>query len=86
MFSLMSLLCFVMVTLMMFLLSFWIFEMQIACKNYPDDPEAQRAIDLLYDTALMSSGFTVSSEYLRLYLNFHLLITSSTELDIGAVL
>lgn len=44
-------------------LSFWIFEMQIACKNYPDDPEAQGAIDLLYDTALMSSGFTVSTEY-----------------------
>lgn len=39
--------------------------MQIACKNYPDDPEAQRAIDLLYDTALMSSGFTVSTEYLK---------------------
>eukprot|EP00268_Persea_americana_P061766 TRINITY_DN783_c0_g1_i7.p1 TRINITY_DN783_c0_g1~~TRINITY_DN783_c0_g1_i7.p1 ORF type:complete len:440 (-),score=98.73 TRINITY_DN783_c0_g1_i7:358-1677(-) len=33
-------------------------NLNIACKNYPDDPEAQRAIDLLYDTALMSSGFT----------------------------
>ncbi|KAL5987958.1 hypothetical protein ACLOJK_035720 [Asimina triloba] len=29
-----------------------------ACRNCPDDPEAQRVIDLLYDTALMASGFT----------------------------
>ena len=26
----------------------------------PDDEDALRAIDLLYDTALVSSGFTVS--------------------------
>nr|WOK44135.1 heat shock protein 90-10 [Nicotiana benthamiana] len=29
-----------------------------ACKNTPDDEEALRAIDLLYDAALVSSGFT----------------------------
>lgn len=34
--------------------------MQIAGRTSPDDPEALRAIDLLYDTALISSGFTVS--------------------------
>lgn len=38
---------------------FW-WLMQAACKSGPDDEEALRAIDLLYDTALISSGFTVS--------------------------
>lgn len=32
-----------------------------ACKNHGDDEEALRAIDLLYDTALISSGFTPES-------------------------
>lgn len=36
-------------------------SVQEACRSNPDDPEAQRAIDLLYNTALISSGFTVSS-------------------------
>lgn len=34
--------------------------MQAACKNNPDDEDALRTIDILYDTALISSGFTVS--------------------------
>jgi HSP90 family molecular chaperone len=33
--------------------------MQAACKNAPDSDDAKRAVDLLYDTALISSGFTV---------------------------
>jgi heat shock protein beta len=33
--------------------------MQAACKNAPDSSDAKRAVDLLYDTALISSGFTV---------------------------
>lgn len=33
---------------------------QVACKTNPDDEDAFRAIDLLYDAALVSSGFTVS--------------------------
>ncbi|KAK9110156.1 hypothetical protein Sjap_018216 [Stephania japonica] len=33
-------------------------NLNAASKNNPDDQEALRAIDLLYDTALMSSGFT----------------------------
>ncbi|KAM7495274.1 hypothetical protein LguiB_029883 [Lonicera macranthoides] len=32
-----------------------------ACKSSPNDEEALRAIDLLYDTALVSSGFTPDS-------------------------
>lgn len=44
--------------------------MQNAYKNSPHDEEALRAIDLLYDTALVSSGFTVSY-YLSSTLNFH---------------
>ncbi|KAM7498426.1 hypothetical protein LguiA_022840 [Lonicera macranthoides] len=32
-----------------------------ACKSSPNDEEALRAIDLLYDTALVSSGFTPES-------------------------
>ena len=35
--------------------------MQAACRNNAEDEEALRAIDLLYDTALISSGFTVSN-------------------------
>ena len=37
--------------------------LQAACKSSGDDEEAMRAIDLLYDTALISSGFTVSDLY-----------------------
>jgi len=37
-----------------------IVKFQAACKTNPDDQEALRAIDLLYDAALVSSGFTVS--------------------------
>ena len=33
---------------------------QAAFKTNPDDQVAFRAIDLLYDAALVSSGFTVS--------------------------
>lgn len=36
-------------------------SLQAACKNSPDDEDAFRAIDLLYDAALVSSGFTVST-------------------------
>lgn len=35
--------------------------LQTAAKSNPNDEDALRAIDLLYDTALVSSGFTVSS-------------------------
>jgi hypothetical protein len=34
---------------------------QVACDANPDDPEALRAVDLLFETALISSGFTVSA-------------------------
>lgn len=34
--------------------------LQAACKNAPDSADAKRAVELLYDTALISSGFTVS--------------------------
>lgn len=34
--------------------------LQAASKNNPDDNDALKAIDLLYDAALVSSGFTVS--------------------------
>lgn len=34
---------------------------QAACKNAPDSSDAKRAVDLLYDTALISSGFSVST-------------------------
>ncbi|XP_020588422.1 heat shock protein 90-6, mitochondrial-like [Phalaenopsis equestris] len=33
-------------------------NLKVASKSYPDDPDALRAIDLLYETALISSGFT----------------------------
>ncbi|KAJ8480184.1 hypothetical protein OPV22_023911 [Ensete ventricosum] len=33
-------------------------DLNVACRSHPDDPEAQKAVDLLYDTALISSGFT----------------------------
>lgn len=36
---------------------------QAACKSNPDDEEALRAIDLLFDTASVSSGFTVSNYF-----------------------
>lgn len=38
--------------------------LQAACKNDPSSDEAKRAIDLLYDTALISSGYTVSQSNL----------------------
>lgn len=36
-------------------------QLQAASKNYPDDNDALRVVDLLYDAALVSSGFTVSN-------------------------
>ena len=37
--------------------------MQAASKEAPQNPDALRAIDLLYNTALISSGYTVSFDY-----------------------
>ncbi|CAN1295552.1 Heat shock protein 90-5, chloroplastic [Linum perenne] len=34
-------------------------DLNAACKNAPDSNEARRAVELLYETALISSGFTV---------------------------
>ncbi|KAL1803281.1 hypothetical protein ACET3Z_031928 [Daucus carota] len=36
-------------------------DLNAACKNSPDSTEAIRAVDLLYDTALISSGFSPDS-------------------------
>lgn len=36
--------------------------LQAACKNEPESTDAKRAVELLYDTALISSGFTVSTK------------------------
>ncbi|KAK8950073.1 hypothetical protein KSP40_PGU020427 [Platanthera guangdongensis] len=36
-------------------------DLNAACKTDPSSSEAQRAVDLLYDTALISSGFTPDS-------------------------
>ncbi|GLT34558.1 hypothetical protein SLA2020_090670 [Shorea laevis] len=36
-------------------------DLNAACKNAPDSTDAKRAVDLLYDTALISSGFTPDS-------------------------
>jgi hypothetical protein len=38
---------------------YWLFYLQAACKNAPESTEAKRAVDLLFDTALISSGFSV---------------------------
>ncbi|XP_041010371.1 heat shock protein 90-5, chloroplastic [Juglans microcarpa x Juglans regia] len=36
-------------------------DLNAACKNDPDSTDAKRAVDLLYDTALISSGFSPDS-------------------------
>ncbi|CAA2977489.1 heat shock 90-5, chloroplastic [Olea europaea subsp. europaea] len=36
-------------------------DLNAACKNAPDSADAKRAVELLYDTALISSGFTPDS-------------------------
>lgn len=36
------------------------FTLQAAYNSNPNDEDAMRAIDLMYDAALVSSGFTVS--------------------------
>ncbi|GER50460.1 heat shock protein 90 [Striga asiatica] len=36
-------------------------DLNAACKNSPESTDAKRAIELLYDTALISSGFTPDS-------------------------
>ena len=40
--------------------------LQAACKSNPNDEDAQKAIDLLYDAALVSSGYTVSIPFFSL--------------------
>ncbi|CAN1838719.1 Heat shock protein 90-5, chloroplastic [Linum perenne] len=37
-------------------------DLNAACKNAPDSNEARRAVELLYETALISSGFTVKDQ------------------------
>ena len=37
---------------------------QAACKNEPESTEAKRAVELLYEAALISSGYTVSATFL----------------------
>ena len=46
---------------------FGCFILQAACKLEPDSSEARRAVDLLYDTALISSGFSVSANQRSFY-------------------
>jgi HSP90 family molecular chaperone len=41
--------------------------LQAAYKSNPNDEDALRAIDLLYDAALVSSGFTVSDHSFFLF-------------------
>ncbi|XAR55961.1 hypothetical protein NMG60_11036223 [Bertholletia excelsa] len=36
-------------------------DLKAACRNAPDSSDAKRAVDLLYDTALISSGFSPDS-------------------------
>nr|GMD77198.1 heat shock protein 90-5, chloroplastic-like [Ipomoea batatas] len=36
-------------------------DLQAACKNAPDSTDAKRAVDLLYETALIASGFSPDS-------------------------
>ncbi|EPS64640.1 hypothetical protein M569_10141, partial [Genlisea aurea] len=36
-------------------------DLNAACKNAPENSDAKRAVELLYDTALISSGFTPES-------------------------
>ncbi|KAG6426175.1 hypothetical protein SASPL_110393 [Salvia splendens] len=36
-------------------------DLNAACKNAPENADAKRAVELLYDTALISSGFTPDS-------------------------
>ena len=43
--------------------------MKAACKNAPESSEATRVVDLLYDTAIISSGFTVRSSRLSCFLS-----------------
>ncbi|XP_062202113.1 heat shock protein 90-6, mitochondrial-like [Phragmites australis] len=33
-------------------------SLNVACRNNPDDPEALKALDVLFETAMISSGFT----------------------------
>jgi hypothetical protein len=35
--------------------------MQAACRNNPDDPEALKALDVLFETAMISSGLSVGT-------------------------
>lgn len=46
------------------------FQFQAAFQSSPDDEDALRAIDLLYDAALVSSGYTVSNLSLYFYCCF----------------
>jgi heat shock protein beta len=38
-------------------------DLNAACKNEPESTEAKRAVELLYETALISSGYTVSKTH-----------------------
>ncbi|XP_021630847.1 heat shock protein 90-6, mitochondrial isoform X1 [Manihot esculenta] len=50
-----------------------------ACRINPDDEDALKAIDLLYDAALVSSGFTVSTFSVLVALGNHDLIVGTVD-------
>ncbi len=49
------------------------FVSQFVCKDRPRSPKAKQLVELLYETALMSSGFTVSF----LIFQWHLCLSST---------
>lgn len=53
--------------------------LQAACRKSPDSSDAKRAVELLFDTALISSGFTVSTvEHTLFFLVLHKLFLPNT--------
>lgn len=54
-------------------------SLQEACRINPDDEDALKAIDLLYDAALVSSGFTVSTFSILVALGNHDLIVGTVD-------
>ncbi|CAI0463579.1 unnamed protein product [Linum tenue] len=47
-------------------------DLNAACRKAPDNNDAKRAVDLLYETALISSGFTVRMDEMKLHFPFYL--------------
>jgi hypothetical protein len=62
-----------------------LYNVQVACKETPSSSRAQKIVDVLHETALLSSGFFVSYPHFRTSCRFYLCLLSIAISDVNFV-